>query len=361
VSRAFLRSTITILALLGLCTVSMAAADRTIRGVVADESGGVLPGETVVATGEDGRVLATGVTDGAGRYTLGPLAAGRVTVTFELAGFARANAAVTLSADADAVLNQRLLVAPQSETVDVLGRAPVPFPPPAPPVVTPVRRKPTTRPVPEHDPGSVCGPAKLEGLPESFGTVRARRAAANGLYSEGDELLIDGGTFTGLEVGRNFVVRRTYRVEWDPRTEIGEHTAGLVQIVAADEHTATAVVIYACDEMMPGDWLAAFMPLPRTRPAPAGRPDYRHALAVLFPDLGQLLGAPRRMLVIEGGSAAGVRVGQRLVIFRRRAADGARVVVGDAIVVAVRRTSATIRVDRVTDAIFPGDMAAIER
>jgi hypothetical protein len=307
--------------------------------------------------------LATAVTDGAGRYVIGPLAAGRVTLRFQLEGFSPAAVRVAIGADADAVVSQRLVVAPQSETVVVYGKVPVPPPPPPPP---PPRAAPRPRPVtvsvPEHDRDSICGPAKLGATPESFGTIRSRRYAANGLYGEGDELVVDGGTLSGLQVGHNVVVRRTYRVQWDPRSETGEHTAGLVQIVTADEHASVAVVIYACDEMMPGDRLASFNPEPLRAPAPAGKPDYRHAARILFPDIGQLLGSPRRLMVIDRGSASGVRVGQRATLFRRRLSGGsAPSVVGDAVVVAVRIDSATIRVDRVTDAIFFGDLAALQK
>jgi hypothetical protein len=342
------------------------ADDRNVRGVVSDESNGVLPGVTVVATSANGRVLATTVTDGVGHYVIGPLAPGPVTVTFQLEGFAPAAAKVTIAADVDAVLSQRLLVAPQSETVNVVGKIPVPPPPPPPPPPAPPppkpRPKPVTRAVPEHDRDSICGPAKLGDMPESFGNIQSRRSEANGLYAAGDELVVDGGTFRGLQVGRNFVVRRTYRIQWDPRDEAGEHTAGLIQIVAADEQTSTAVVIYACDEIMPGDRLASFKPEPLRAPARAGTPDYRHAATILFPDLGQLVGAPRRMMVIDQGSAAGVRVGQRVTLFRRRLSGGREpLIVGEAVVVAIRNDSATIRVDHVTDAIVSGDMAAPQR
>ena len=358
------RFTPALFVLLGLlfAASSTYAAGRSIRGVVSDESNGVLPGVTIVATSADGRVLATAVTDGQGRYVIGPLAAGRVTLTFQLEGFSRVAVPVEIGADADAVVSRRLVVAPQSETVDVVGKVPVPPPPPPPPPPAAPRPRPVTISVPEHDRDSVCGPAKLSASPESFGTVRSRRYAANGLYAEGDELVVDGGSLDGLEVGRNFVVRRTYRVEWDPRGETGEHTAGLVQIVAADQHASMAVVIYACDEIMPGDRLASFNPEPRRPPAPAGRPDYRHAARILFPDIGQLLGAPRRLMVIDRGAASGVRVGQRVTLFRRRlSGGGAPTVVGDAVVVAIRSDSATIRVDHVTDAIFFGDWAAPQR
>ncbi len=351
-----------VLALIVAVAAAVAADNGRVSGVVNDESGAVLPGVTVVATDADGHVLATTVTDGAGRYVLGPLATGRVSITFSLAGFSPVTMPIDVG-DADAVANQRLSIAPQSETVLVIGAIPVPppTPPPPPPMAPPpIHARPFTFPVPAHDQESVCGPAKLESAPEAFGTVLSKRYAANGLYSQGDELVIEGGITNGVRVGRNFVVRRSYRPQWDARDAMGEHTAGLVQIVAADFETAVAVVIYACDEMLPGDRLAAFRPEERRPVQPRGTPDYKHAATILFPDINQIGGAPRRMMVIDRGAAAGVCRGQRVTLFRRRD-DREPMIVGDAVVVAVRNLSATIRIEHVRDAIFEGDLAAIER
>jgi hypothetical protein len=108
--------------------------------------------------------------------------------------------------------------------------------------------------------------------------------------------------------------------------------------------------------------LASFKPEPLRAPPSLGAPDYRRAARILFPDIGQLLGAPRRLMVIDRGAASGIRAGQRVTLFRRRPSGGnATTVVGDAVVVAVRTDSATIRVEHVTDAIFFGDWAAPQR
>jgi hypothetical protein len=113
---------------------------------------------------------------------------------------------------------------------------------------------------------------------------------------------------------------------------------------------------------MPGDRLASFNPEPLRAPLPVATPDYRNAARILFPDTGQLVGAPRRLMVIDRGTASGVRAGQRVTLFRRRlSGGGARSLVGDGVVVAVRIDSATIRVEHVTDAIFSGDLAALQR
>ena len=56
------------------------------------------------------------------------------------------------------------------------------------------------------------------------------------------------------------------------------------------------------------------------------------------------------------------RVGQRVTLFReRRPASRGPAVIGDAVVVAVRLDSATIRVQHATDVIAVGDSAAPQR
>jgi hypothetical protein len=158
-------------------------------------------------------------------------------------------------------------------------------------------------------------------------------------------------------VGQNLVVRHYYKVQRLAGTDTtGEHSAGLVQIVSVSERSSIAVVIYACNELRTGDFLASFTPEPIRPPDPRGVPDFDDAARILFADEGQILGAPRRLMVIDRGIQHGIRVGQRLTLFRRR--RGARDIVGDAIVVATRIDSATIRVERVNDAISSGDLAA---
>src|SRR6185295_13869754 len=88
-----MRSTATTLvtaaaALFFICSTVAAAqtVQSVVRGEVTDRSGGVLPGVTVVATAEDGRLVAT-VTDGTGSYVFRSLPAGPIILNFELAGF----------------------------------------------------------------------------------------------------------------------------------------------------------------------------------------------------------------------------------------------------------------------------------
>jgi len=372
--RMFLVATI---ALFGICSAAVAAdtLTGTVRGAVQDESGGVLPGVTVEAASADGRVLATAVTDERGQYVFSTLPAGSVLITFQLEGFMSAAATLAIEKGSDAQLDQHLAVAPLAETVDVVGRAPV-DPPPPPPLPPP----PSVIPVPIHDRESVCGPAKAVRDSGSPGTIRSHRYEAERvLYTKDDQVTIDGGTDDGLAPGQNLAVRRYYKVAAGNGAMLtGEHTAGVLQIVAAGEQQSTGVVVYACDEVRKGDFLAAFDPEPARAPDPPGIPAFDEAARILFADAGQMLGVPRRLMVIDGGSDAGMHVGQRLTLFRRPGQERARrgkrpdgkksagdraqapSIIGNAVVVAVRGDSATIRVERATDAIAFGDWAAPE-
>jgi len=339
-----------------LTGTAFAQSTGRIRGVVSDESGGVLPGVTVTVAAPDGRPLAVVTTDAVGVYAT-PVPAGRVRVTFALGGFSSVTSDVDVRSGIDADVPARLALAPQSETVVVQGdvheKLAAPSTPPPPPVV----------PVEPHDRDSICGPAKPAAAPESLGLIQALRYKSGPeLYATDDQVTIDGGTSTGLTVGQNVVARRTYRVSGDPDGVKGEHTAGVLQIVGATELNAVAVVVYACDEIRRGDRLAPFAPEPLRAPDPEGLPAYNDAAKILFADSGQLVGAPHRFLVIDRGRTEAVRAGQRLTLFRRSRRDRrAPIVIGDAVVVAVRDDSATIRVERAIDAIEPGDWAAPQR
>jgi hypothetical protein len=367
---AFFPGTLATVACLVICSTAAAETGRgVVRGEVVDDSGGVMPGVTVVATAVDGRILATTVTDREGAYVLKALPAGPVRLTFELAGFDSAAVGLTVQPGVESRVVERLGLAPITESVVVYGKAPVNPPRSLPPLarqrpLLPPPPRPVAMPVPTHDRDSICGPAKPGATAESFGTILLRRYKADrGLYEAGDELVIDGGTLNGLEIGRNLVVRRYYHVSGlAGDSETGEHSSGLLQIVAAEERSSIAVVVYACDELMKGDFLASFTPEPIRIPEPVGTPAFGAAARILFADAGQMLGAPRRLMVIDQGSEDRIRVGQRLTLFRRREWDAAKPdVVGDAVVVAVRSNSATIRVERANDAISSGDWAAPQR
>ena len=329
-----------------------APAPPGIKGRVVDASAAVLPGVTVTVQAPDGWPLATTVTNAVGEFTFDSLPAGQVTLLFHLDGFADAKATISISPAGSTGESERIVhrleLSGFAESVTVRGAALPPAPPP-PRVLAPV---------PEHDPASVCGPAKAEDEIPTFGVIRSvRTGRPQAMFATRDELMIEPGIVNLLKVGDNFVVRRRYPTpltDNQNRVTMGEHSAGLLQIVEADGPMATAVVIYACDEMTIGDYLAPFRPEPIGATHPAGAPAFDRPARLLFGDAGQMLGSTNRLLVIDHGARDGVRIGQRLTIFRRSPAVPTPIMLGEAVVVAVRRASATIRVERATDVLFLG-------
>jgi Carboxypeptidase regulatory-like domain len=340
--------------------VSAQAPDGVVGGEVIDSSDGVLPGVTVVAATLDGQVVGNTVTDQVGRYVLRALPPGPIKLAFELDGFEAGSVSAVVQRGVESRLVVRMTLAHMKEEVVVVGKAPepplprVPDPPPHSPVV----------PVDPRELETVCRPARPGNTLGPFGTIQSHRyAQGRMLYSKGDALVVNGGTDNGLIVGQNLIVTRYFRAnskgaQWP---EMGEHTSGLVQIVEADEHSATAIVVHACNELMQGDLLMSFRPEYVVAADPAGTPVYEEAAKILFADDGQLLGAPRRMLVIDRGQDQGVRAGQRMTLFRRKTAEARPSAIGEAVVMSVRTYSATIRVLRASDAIEFGDFAAPQR
>ena len=90
----------------------------TISGTIADESGGVLPGVTVIVTNAGGAVR-SGVTDSSGRYDISSLPAGRYTVSGALPGFTSDTTSVSVGGGSTATANLMLTIAPLAETVTV--------------------------------------------------------------------------------------------------------------------------------------------------------------------------------------------------------------------------------------------------
>jgi hypothetical protein len=341
-----------------LLTASLSAADGVIRGEVTDASGGVLPGVTVTATTADGRVVGSAVTDGVGRYVIKTLPIGAITLTFQLDGFDSGTVSVNVTPEAEARVVERLRLAQVTENVVVVAEAPEP---PAPYVPTPRPQRYAIVPVPLQELETICLPSKPGTATESIARVLAHlQDSGRTLYGKGDEIIIDAGSADGVEAGRNLVVRRRYRAEHRGLAgEKGEQTTGLVQVMSVGEHQAAAVVVHTCSEVMQGDFIATYTPELRRRAEPSGLPAFGDAIRILFADAGQMLGAPRRLMVIDRGSAQGMQPGQRLTIFR----DDPRhiappYVIGEAVVVAVKTWSATIRIEQASDAIWDGDWAA---
>ncbi len=355
------------------CAVPSASAQNDparITGRVTDGSGAALPGVTVTITPADGAAVSV-VSDGVGQFLAPPLAPGVYAVTFALNGFEpQQRSGVSLRGGELFLLDQQLEVASLTESVQVVAAAPPP-PPPPPPPAPPVRlmapKRPEPVPIAKEILASVCGPGQASDAALTIARLIAHRDERNRtLYGNGDVLIIDAGTDVGLEAGQNLVVRRTFRPGATrggaARATAGEQTAGLIQIVEPGERASTAVVVYTCGELFAGDTVEPFDGLPLLTAQGLHEPHYDDPAHIVLGEHGQTLAAERQMMVIDRGSAQGAARGQRLTIFRR-ALDGKGPVqaIADAIIVAVRPGSATIRIERTSDAVSVGDLVALHR
>jgi outer membrane receptor protein involved in Fe transport len=105
---------------------AFAQQGATIRGRVADATGGTLPGVTVTAASPALLVPQTAVTDAEGGYMLPDLPVGRYRITYELTGFQRlVREDIQLTLGFSAELNIVLRIGGLEESVTVSGESPV--------------------------------------------------------------------------------------------------------------------------------------------------------------------------------------------------------------------------------------------
>lgn len=106
---------------------AIAGAQGTISGLVADASGGVLPGVVIEAASPvliEGTASAT--SDGSGRYTIVNLRPGAYTVSFSLEGFSKlVREGVVLVGDATVQVNAAMMIGTVEQSVTVTGESPL--------------------------------------------------------------------------------------------------------------------------------------------------------------------------------------------------------------------------------------------
>lgn len=97
-------------------------ATAAITGAVHDETGGAIPGVTVVATNQDTGRIRTTITSDQGGFRLDGLAQGRYTVTAELMGFDRVERRnILLEGSTVATVNIRMIIGGLATAVDVVA------------------------------------------------------------------------------------------------------------------------------------------------------------------------------------------------------------------------------------------------
>src|SRR5437879_11651307 len=111
---AFKRSVSTIVAAVTMLTLAASSYGQTslatLRGKVADQQGGVLPGATVTARQTETNTTRTGATNETGQFYLPSLPAGTYEISVEIQGFSTAKRTVTLRVGQEATADFTLTV-----------------------------------------------------------------------------------------------------------------------------------------------------------------------------------------------------------------------------------------------------------
>jgi hypothetical protein len=211
----------------------------------------------------------------------------------------------------------------------------------------------------------VCGPRLSPAFTLAIGRVIPHDSGRE-LLGPNDLLRIDAGEKQDVATGQNLVVRRRFQTgdRFAPKKlqTFGEQTVGLVQILETKTESSVAIVVYACGEISAGDSIERYVPQPAFFAVSPGRPRFDDPARITIGEHGQQAGAAGQMMVIDRGIMQGLQRGQQLTIFRPAENGSARTMtIGDGVIVAVRADSATIRIERASDAVMVGDLVAIHR
>ena len=197
-----------LVATLGIALSSTPAAAQfssSVQGIVADQSGAVMPGVTVTARNLETQVAVSAVTNETGVYRLSSLAPGRYEVLAEISGFQPSRTEVRLETAQTAGVNLTLLVAGASEQVSVVGTSSEVFNPAETRVQTTIRTE-TLQELPLQGRnflglvalgsgitghGAVGGGAPAD-APDNFSTEKTVEASGNGRNQSGNQFTLDG-------------------------------------------------------------------------------------------------------------------------------------------------------------------------
>jgi hypothetical protein len=211
-----------------------------------------------------------------------------------------------------------------------------------------------------------CAPTSP--LTRTAGSIKILRGteARKTLFSPGEAVVIGGGAAQGMRSGDEYFVRRVVEDRYASPVRgvfpVTIHTAGSLRIVEVRGEVSTAVVTYACDGINEGDYVERFEPVALPETETGAAPDFTRPGHLILGAERRTMNATGAFMVIDRGTDHGLRVGQRLTIFRTTGGSDAPVTtVGTAKVYVVGPQTSTIRIEKSMDAVYVGDLIAIHR
>lgn len=212
----------------------------------------------------------------------------------------------------------------------------------------------------------VVAPASANGAPAAWRITGGQDTQPRHSFGPGDLVTLNAGAIEGVEVGREFFIRR--HVGARPALNGGAaaatvHTAGWIRVYAVDLEMSLATITHACDAIQVGDYLADFalpeVPAPLAERPKAERDNYAR---VLVGADGRRTFGRGDYVIVDRGSIEGLVPGSHLVFYRdKRQAGNFLYELGEAVAVAVQPNSATLHVTLSRDGILEGDYVALRR
>jgi hypothetical protein len=193
--------------------------------------------------------------------------------------------------------------------------------------------------------------------------ISSQDAQSRNLFGMPDQLVVNGGTERGLQLGQQYFVRRLARTAENYKDKLPHQvrTSGWVRVVAVNATTTIVNVEHACGDILVGDYLDVFQmrPLPDadiTSVDTTGEPDFAAFGRVLYGSEERRSGGAGEFMLIDRGTNHSVAVGAHFAIYRDIRVTGAPLAwIGEATVVSIGPTMALVRINRARDAIFTGD------
>ena len=214
--------------------------------------------------------------------------------------------------------------------------------------------------------GLACAPA-LTSEP-SAATLRVtgnQDSVVRRVFLPGDLVTINAGAAQGMEVGREYYVRRTQVPPGQRPTALTPgviRTVGWVRVWAVEDAMSLATITHACDTIETDDYLEPFaLPVvPAAGPRP--KPERGNYGRVVIGNDRRIMFGRDDYLIVDRGASHGVAPGAQFVVYRdKHQTDNFLFELGEAVAVDVRPETSTLRVTISRDALLAGDLVAIRR
>jgi hypothetical protein len=208
-----------------------------------------------------------------------------------------------------------------------------------------------------------CADTPVTSKPNPRIVLRGTRSSDNhAMAARGSEVNINRTPGDGLAVGQKYAIRR---LQGNPMgfTREGDlygavATVGFITITAIDQYNALANVDFACNSIMPGDYLDTYTePALPTTAAAMIYPDFDDRANVLQGTDGRVIFGDGDTLSINRGTAHGATVGARFAFYRDRRDGMPLFYLGDAVVMELGEQTSKLVVVYAVDAVTTEDIA----